>query len=103
VVQVPQKLEVRMVNASALHDYEAWAVATSVLFALWTNFATSCVQDAENKTMWLMVVIFTALLVPTAVRARSKRASLDELSTGIEFYAAPSPALPPPPPSSTLG
>jgi hypothetical protein len=83
-------LEVRMVNASALEDYEIWFGTTSVLVAAAVGFFAAYIQSSEpnasghgthhESTLLIVMFLFLAFSIGGAartfiLRARIKRKS----------------------------
>jgi hypothetical protein len=83
-------LEVRMVNASALEDYEIWFGTTSVLVAAAVGFFAAYVQSAEpnasghgthhDGTLLLVMFLFAAFSIGGAVRTCFLRARIKRKS-----------------------
>lgn len=83
-------LEVRMVNAAALEDYEIWFGSTSVLLAAAVGFFAAYVQSAEpdasghgthhNGTLVLVMLLFLAFSIAAATRTALLRRRLKQKS-----------------------
>src|SRR5688572_25219691 len=78
-VLVPEQITIRMVDASALSDYEVWVFLASVMASASTGFLVPYLQaEAANDPMqrplfWMTVVMLTLFLVSLSM-ALGKRA-----------------------------
>jgi Na+/proline symporter len=78
IVNVPQNITIRMVNASALSDYEIWVFIASLLSNAVVGFGVAYFQavDAKSATItyigWTWIV-FAALWVLAIIFAFMKR------------------------------
>jgi hypothetical protein len=76
-------LEVRMVNAGALEEYEIWFGWSSVLAAAAVGFGVAFVQSLSTETGWTFLavtIVFVVLLGLAAGRARKLRKRISEES-----------------------
>lgn len=92
VVSVPEIIEVRMVNASSLADYEMWVFLTSVLCNALVGFGVAyfqaCDSNAGGSTMlFWMTVIWGVLFIATAIKAYLVRKGLTKTGKNISLRA----------------
>lgn len=87
MVSIPDKLEIKMVNASILSDYEVWVFISSILsnaaIGFWVAYATS-LSDAKIMLFW-NAIVFTVLFLVTLFVALSKRFTLSKKSKSIKL------------------
>lgn len=60
-VSIPEKFEIKMVDASTLSDYELWGAITSVILNFFVGFlvaAISNTNDALKTILWSISGIF---------------------------------------------
>ena len=88
MVSIPDKLEIKMVNASILSDYEVWIFISSLIsnavIGFWVAYATNSNVNAESILFWNSIV-FTILFVITLIVALSKRYTLSKKSKTIKL------------------
>ncbi len=91
-VLVPDTIEIRMVDASALQDYEVWILITSVLgsavvgfvVALWQSSSS---KDGLDKGLIMPLVVFAILMAISGAMLVSKRRKLTKKSRAIKLRA----------------
>ncbi len=93
VVSVPEEITIRMVDASALSDYEMWVFLASILSNAVVGFIVATVQafdsSAANRTQLLWTAIaFGVLFLATAGRALGKRCGLTRGGKNIRLKAS---------------
>src|SRR6185369_10725145 len=86
-LSVPDSVEVRLVDASALGDYEVWIFLTSILSSAVTGFLVAIVQAAESdRSRYISItVVFALLAVVCGCMAFSKRHKLTSKARRIRF------------------
>ncbi|MBI2314284.1 MAG: hypothetical protein HYU77_17500 [Betaproteobacteria bacterium] len=87
-VSVPEAVEIKLVDASALADYEVWVLLTSILSSAFVGFVVATLQaDGQPvQRMMLAVSVLTAiLLVVCAGMAISKRNKLTANKKRLRF------------------
>jgi len=87
-LSVPDTIEIKMVDASALSDYEIWFFIASLLFGVVTGFAVPFIQSIEIKTDWLLGVnalIFLSLFIIALAMAIKKRNQLKKKSRTVDL------------------
>lgn len=90
LVSLPESLEIKMVNASILSDYEVWIFISSVLSSVMAGFwvAFSQTTDASIKNILLCnSLIFTLLFIVAVIVAFSRRKKLNEKSKSVKMKA----------------
>ena len=90
VVTKPRNIQVRMVDASALADYEIWVFVASLLSNVVVGFIVAYIQavDANSKSktsIFWTVVIWIVLFTIAIGMAISKRASLRRQGRDIKL------------------
>lgn len=102
-VSVPESVEVRLVDASALSDYEVWSLVTSILASAVVGFLVAFFQaDAATKHLYgAVVVVFAILLALSGVMAFTKRRTLTRNTKRLRFSVGDQ--LPPDDGSGTTG
>jgi len=86
-VSVPESVDVRLVDASVLADYEIWSLLTSILGSAVIGFLVAFLQaDVVNKHLYGAVTgVFAILLVLAAAMAVSKRRALTKNTKKLRF------------------
>lgn len=82
VVSVPDSIEIRMVDASTLSDYEVWFFMSSVLASAVVGFIVAFIQACDSTapnmtslgyTAVMFLVLFLVALITTFVKRNSLR------------------------------
>lgn len=90
VVSVPESIQIKMVDASALADYEIWVFIASLLSNAVVGFLVAYSQAIDAKSPsttyvgWTLV-IFIALFVVATVTAVYKRTTLKRKGRDIQL------------------
>lgn len=88
MVSIPDKLEIKMVNASILSDYEVWVFLSSLLsngaIGFWVSYATNTNNNASGILFWNSV-LFTVLFFVALFVALRKRYQLNKKSKDIKL------------------
>lgn len=88
MVSVPDKVEIKMVNASVLADYEIWIFIASLLsnavVGFWVATSTNTNENITSILIWNSV-IFTILFLLTLGFALYKRYKLNSKSRNINL------------------
>ncbi|MCB0539549.1 MAG: hypothetical protein H6576_05920 [Lewinellaceae bacterium] len=88
MVSIPDRLEIKMVNASILSDYEVWIFISSLIsnavIGFWVAYATNTNVNASSILFWNSIV-FTILFMITLIVALSKRYTLSKKSKSIKL------------------
>lgn len=76
-VTVPETVEINLVNASVLEDYELWSLVGSILSSGCIGFFVAFMQSSEGKGAafgWMSLVLFvvTVIAIGTALHKRSR-------------------------------
>lgn len=92
-VSVPETITIRMVDASALGDYEIWVFIASILSNAVVGFLIAWLQakDANSpaQSAWqFSFIVFTILFLLSLVRAVMKRVSLQRKSKTIPLQVS---------------
>ena len=93
-VSIPETVEIRMVDASVLADYEVWIFISSILSSAVIGFLVAYFQSASapngaNGGTYLAVVagVFAILFVVSLMMALSKRERIRKKSKDIKLRA----------------
>ena len=86
-ISVPESVEVRLVDASVLADYEVWSLATSILSSAVVGFLVAYLQSAqEYKGVFLVIAcVFAALAVLTGFMAHANRRKIRKQARSVRF------------------
>jgi hypothetical protein len=90
IVSVPEAIKIKMVDASALADYEVWVFIASILSNAVVGFLVAYSQalDANSPSApyvgWT-AVIFALLFMLSTITAFKKRSSLQEKGREIKL------------------
>ncbi len=90
VVSVPDSIEVRMVDATSLADYEVWFFISSVLANAVTGFLVAYIQACNSNLatagaiMW-MTIVFAILFVVSVIMTFIKRYDLKKKGKSIKL------------------
>lgn len=92
VVSVPHSIEIRMVDASTLADYEVWFFLSSILSGAVIGFWVAACQALDAKAanssqlVWTAIV-FGILFVATTITTFAKRHELKKKGKNIQLRA----------------
>nr|WP_299214213.1 hypothetical protein [uncultured Allomuricauda sp.] len=90
LVSIPESLEVKMVNASILSEYEIWffisSVLASVMSGFWVGFAQNSNTEIDSILKWNSIA-FTILFGITTIVAFRYRYKLKKKSKSIKLKA----------------
>jgi hypothetical protein len=81
-VSVPETVEVRMVDASVLADYEMWLLFSSILGSAVVGFVVAAIQS-EQQRLWVNALVFGILFLLSLGRAFWTRSRLRRRSRSI--------------------
>lgn len=86
-VSVPESIEIRLVDASVLADYEIWVFLTSVLWGAVIGFLVALVQaPAGDKSRFTAItVVFAVCMILCVGMAIHKRRKLAGKSRRVRF------------------
>lgn len=86
-LSIPETVEVKLVDASVLADYEIWVLLTSILSSAVTGFVVAIVQaPADDQGRYIAnAVIFAVLMLGSALMGRYKRKKLGSNARKIRF------------------
>lgn len=90
IVTVPESIQIRMVDASALADYEIWVFIASILSNAVVGFLVAYFQAVDSKSpstpyIGWSTVLFLLLFLVAAATAICKRASLRRKGRDIKL------------------
>ena len=91
MVSIPELIEIKMVNASILSDYEIWFFISSILASIMTGFWVAFVQntiDSISGILFWNSVIFTLFFLISVYIAFNRRKKLNEKAKNIEMKAS---------------
>lgn len=86
-LSVPESVEIKLVDASALADYEIWVLLTSILSSAVIGFLVAIVQSPESdRSRYVAItIVFLLLLIACASMAIYKRRKLSSKARRIRF------------------
>jgi peptidoglycan/LPS O-acetylase OafA/YrhL len=89
-VSLPESIEIKMVDASVLNDYEVWAFIASLLSSGFVGFLVATIQaydiNSPTKEIWRGVTIIIGLLfVLAGGRAWNQRKRLSKRSKNVSL------------------
>ena len=92
VVSVPESIEIRMVDASTLADYEVWFFISSVLASAAIGFFVAFIQAMEanlanSRQLGYTTLVFVILLLISVLTTFSKRRLLRKQGRSIRLKA----------------
>lgn len=87
MVSVPESVEVRLVDAGVLGDYEVWALVSSILSSAVVGFLVAFFQapSGEGGVYLAITAVFAFLLLVSAATATIKRRRLNSRVKRIRF------------------
>ncbi len=87
-VSIPETVEIKMVNASTLADYEVWIFISSILsnafIGFWTAFFSNTDENKSGSILFSSIT-FTLLFILTCIVAFRKRAQLQSKAKDIKL------------------
>ncbi|HHF3081683.1 hypothetical protein V3H40_25040 [Vibrio parahaemolyticus] len=86
-VTVPESVAVKLVDASALGDYEIWSLLTSILSSAVVGFVVAFLQaDSSQKSLYGSVTgVFALLMIFCAIMVIVKRKRLSNNTKTLKF------------------
>lgn len=87
-VLVPEEIEIRMVDASLLSEYEVWFFAASLICNALVGFGVSAAVESEPRTQNILIavsVVFLVLLIGALVMTVLRRIQLKRKSRKFAF------------------
>lgn len=78
-LSIPGNIEIRMVDASSLSDYEIWFSGASAILSILTGFVVAFIQETEPeiaRVFLIVAVIFAVIFVACLVMTLLKRHDL---------------------------
>ena len=87
MISVPETVEVRLVDAGVLSDYEVWALVSSILSSTVIAFAVAWLQapDGEGEVYLANALVFGVLLIVAVSTALAKRRRLNSGVKRLRF------------------
>jgi positive regulator of sigma E activity len=86
-VSIPETVEIRMVDASALADYEVWFLISSILSSGVIGFLVAYLQDNRNRAFGAMSLVLGILLAISLLMTFWKRHKVRKKSKDIILRA----------------
>ncbi|MGD9874614.1 MAG: hypothetical protein AB7T27_10140 [Kiritimatiellia bacterium] len=87
-LSIPATIEIRMVDASTLADYEIWFFGSSGLLSFLVGFIVAWSQEADahaSKILGVVCLIFAALFIACLIMTLVKRHTLRRKSRTIRL------------------
>ncbi len=96
VVSIPQAVNVKLVDASLLSDFEIWMYLSTVLLnvstGFWVSYAQNTNAQIEKMLCWTSIC-FTIIFSFTIIVAIIKRVKMNQKSRNVELATSiPNPA-----------
>jgi hypothetical protein len=87
LVSVPESVEVRLVDASVLSEYEVWSLCASILSSAVVGFLVAFFQAPRNEggTFLIVALLFVLLFIVAVVTAFTRRKRLTAKSRSVRF------------------
>lgn len=88
MVSIPESLEIKMVNASALSDYEIWIFISSIVSNAVVGFWVAYAQNSEptkNGILFWISIVFTVMLIASVITAFIKRNKLRSKTKNVKL------------------
>ena len=85
-LSIPEQIEVKMVDASTLSDYEVWFFVSSSLLSFFTGFLVALIQEADPKAQFILKIVtglFLLLLIGSLIMTFMKRHRLKKAGKTI--------------------
>jgi VIT1/CCC1 family predicted Fe2+/Mn2+ transporter len=86
-VSIPETLEIRMVDATVLSDYEVWQFISSLIGAAVVGFGVAFFQEVDDMTLLAVTLMFLLLFAIAVRMAYAKRQRLTKKSRSIRLRA----------------
>ena len=87
-VSVPETIQIKIVDASVLADYEIWFFISSVLASAVVGFLVAFIQDTSKLALLAMTGVWVVLFVIALVMTLTKRGRLRRKSKEITLRAS---------------
>lgn len=100
---MPEKFELKMVNASTLNDYELWVGITSVLSNIFVGFIVAAITYSPERNeldqvipsshyaqslLWIVTIIFGAFVLLSGIIAFNKRNTMNKKAKKLNYVAS---------------
>lgn len=88
-VSVPESIEIKMVDASVLSDYEVWGLVASILASAFVGFLVAYFQASQSNQApyYYMTITIGVLFIISVIMAAVKRYKLRKKPKCIKFRA----------------
>jgi len=86
-VSVPETIEIRMVDASVLADYEVWFFISSILASAVVGFFVAYLQSDKSGSLFATTGVFAILFIISCIMTFLKRHKLRKKSKDIKLRA----------------
>lgn len=87
-VSIPETIEIKMVDASALADYEIWFFISSLLANAVVGFGVAYFQDTTKQFLWYNTLVFLLLFLVSVAFAFYKRYKLRQKAKTVRLRAS---------------
>ncbi len=84
-VSVPETVEIRMVDASVLADYEVWFFISSLLASATIGFLVAYLQNDDSLSLLATTLLFTSLFAISCTMTFIKRHKLRKKAKNIKL------------------
>ena len=97
LVSIPEQIEIKMVDASALSDYEIWFFSSGGLLSFFSGFLVAWLQEKDQHTAKILAIIVCLLAVLflfTFIMTLVKRNSMSKKSRKVYLRTSRASAQP---------
>lgn len=86
-VSLPEKITVKMVDASVLADYEVWVLISSILASAVVGFLVAYFQSGQSVPYLFMTIVLAILFAISLTMSFVKRHKLQQKSKDVTLHA----------------
>jgi positive regulator of sigma E activity len=86
-VSIPETVEIRMVDASVLADYEVWFFISSILATAVVGFLVAYLESQGDTSLLTTTLVFVGLLAISCIMTFVKRHKLRKKSKDVKLRA----------------
>ena len=88
MISIPEKVEIKMVDATSLADYEIWIFISTILSSAMIGFWVAYFQNSNPDTAGILYwnsIVLSILFVTTLIVSLSKRYKMNKRSKTINL------------------
>ena len=73
-ISLPKNIEIKMVNASTLNDYEMFMIATTILISSFVGFFVAFIQNtAQMQLLYFSLVLLVLSFISTTIMLKKRK------------------------------